>query len=567
MKRRLHLFIIITMLCFSLFSFNEIKAAGHELKEVYIHVQVLENGDALINEKRVAYLTEGTENYFPVENLGASEILDFSLVEDDVVYEFVDPWDSDASQEDKTYKNGLIETARGYELVWGIGNYGEHTYELEYTITNMIKQVEDAQMLFWQFIGDQMRTPPQYVEIEIETDFDLSFESEKVWGFGFEGEVEFEEGKVIARSLESFEESNYATILLEFEEDAYSQEHIIDILPKTIEDVKDEAFKGSNYAKKKSIFSVLGSIFVSFIVILLLFIPIAILVIIFRIVKGWKDNWKRRRLLRKINRTYKGRHYSDLPYEYDFIDLVYLLDEKKFTNLEYIISSYILQWIYEGLIVQEIEETRFIRRKEYTALKFNKLEVNKGPIEKRLYQIFYNASGWDHKVSPVSIIKWSNKDKRSLKQWRIDIMEESKEYLVAKGYLDEFSSKLTTNGQELQDKLYMFIKYLGDFSLIHEREPIDVKLWDQILVWATVFGLSDLVIEEFEKLHPNYIEDSAYTSIQTITYVSQFSKESSGAAHEGPSSSFTSGSSGGGGYTSSGGGGGSFGGGSGGGTR
>src|SRR5699024_3790223 len=146
-------------------------------------------------------------------------------------------------------------------------------------------------------------------------------------------------------------------------------------------------------------------------------------------------------------------------------------------------------------------------------------------------------------------------------------MEESKEYLVAKGYLDEFSSKLTTNGQELQDKLYMFIKYLDDFSLIHEREPIDVKLWDQILVWATVFGLSDLVIEEFEQLHPNYIEDSAYTSTQTITYVSQFSKESSGVAHEGPSSSFTSGSSGGGGYTSSGGGGGSFGGGSGGGSR
>lgn len=44
-------------------------ASKHELQRIHIHVQLHDNADATITEKRQAYLSEGTENYFPIENL------------------------------------------------------------------------------------------------------------------------------------------------------------------------------------------------------------------------------------------------------------------------------------------------------------------------------------------------------------------------------------------------------------------------------------------------------------------------------------------------------------------
>src|SRR5699024_6394810 len=177
---------ILLLYCLFLVPSSVTYAEEDSLKDLSILVYIYEDGSAKIAERRIMNITQGTENYDVIENLGTSTITDFFVQENDAIYEYVEPWDSDASREEKTFKSGIIATDNGYELVWGIGEYGIHEYYVVYTVTDFIKQLEDKQILFWRFVNDRMNVPPENVWIQIEMDRPMTKETEKIWAFGFE---------------------------------------------------------------------------------------------------------------------------------------------------------------------------------------------------------------------------------------------------------------------------------------------------------------------------------------------------------------------------------------------
>src|SRR5699024_8883585 len=120
--------------------------------------------------------------------------------------------------------------------------------------------------------------------------------------------------------------------------------------------------------------------------------------------------------------------------------------------------------------------------------------------------------------------------------------------------------ELTTKGLELEEHVHKFANYLRDYSLLNEHEAVNVKIWDEIMIWAAMLGLTKVVQTQFKKIYPDYVNESVYSG-STIYYAYAFSSSTSSSRTLGNSAS-----SGGGGSSSSGGGGGSFGGGSGGGT-
>ena len=96
-------------------------------------------------------------------------------------------------------------------------------------------------------------------------------------------------------------------------------------------------------------------------------------------------------------------------------------------------------------------------------------------------------------------------------------------------------------------KLYGLKKYLTEFSKIGEKEPIEVKLWDEYLIYAHLLGIAKEVAKQFKKLYPEIIENSNYGfDYDTFMFVNTISNTSMTYASS---------------YSQSGGGGGSFGGG------
>ena len=114
-------------------------------------------------------------------------------------------------------------------------------------------------------------------------------------------------------------------------------------------------------------------------------------------------------------------------------------------------------------------------------------------------------------------------------------------------------------------QLYGLKKYLLEFSSMNTKEVIEVKLWDEYLMFAYLFGIADKVAKQFKNMYPEIVKqmESSNFDYDTILFVNHMSTKSVYAASSARAAA-QSYSAGGGGFSSSGGGGGSFGGGGGG---
>src|SRR5699024_7788529 len=187
---------------------------------------------------------EGTENFMIKENIGKSEIEDFTVSENEHVFDFVKKWDVDATREEKAFKNGIVKKKKDNELSWGIGEYGRHEYIVEYTVTNMIKQLKDAQILYWTFSNPGVNIPRAHISVEIEAAKQMNVKDESIWAFGYSGDVEFVNGNIVIETDQSLTKEEYVTILVEFDEDLFATK---DKINKKFSTIQKEAFKGSDY--------------------------------------------------------------------------------------------------------------------------------------------------------------------------------------------------------------------------------------------------------------------------------------------------------------------------------
>lgn len=538
-------------------------AEEHKLETLEIDVFINQDGSATIRERRVANLIEGTENYIVIGNLGESEITDFKVFENGQEYQFKDNWNVDDSREEKTFKNGIINTTGGYELAWGIGEYGKHEYILEYTVTNFIKELRDNQVLFWRFVNDKTNTPPENVSLVIESEVPFNEEDQKVWAFGYEGTVNFNEGKVIANSEKAFNRSNYMTILLKFEKGLFPTADYID---KDFEQIKDEAFKGSDYNRDTSfkptlLSKILPTLFGLFMP--LMFGVMAIII----------SSINKKQQMGVFKRRFKEEYHRDYPYEGEILDIYYILFKMGLSSFNNILSGFVLKWINEDRIMTSSEEVGTFRKKEKTNINILDRSIPGNKLEGELYDMLLKASEGDNILKEDRFVKWAKKNYKTITNWEEGAKEESINRLESLGLLEVEEKKklffkkkeyhLTHNGYELEENIYKYINYLHDYSLLNEHEAINVKIWDKIMIWAGFLGVTEVVAKQFEKIYPNYTQESVYRG-NSIYLANSLTRNISNAKSNAASSSSSSGF---GGSSSIGGGGGSFGGGSGGGTR
>ncbi|HIV74965.1 MAG TPA: DUF2207 domain-containing protein [Candidatus Pseudogracilibacillus intestinigallinarum] len=552
---RIQKFFIISVLLLlftSIFSFEEVYASTHELEALDIHVFIEEDGSANITEKRVATLSEGTENFIVIGNLGKSTITDFSVYEDGKMYDFVEDWDVNWSKEQKTFKNGVIEEKEHYELVWGIGEYGKHEYELSYTVTDFIKQLEDSQMMFWQFVNNDTNIPPQRVTITVETDKPLTEENEKIWAFGFEGDIHFKDGKIVAKSNKPLHKNDFVTILTEFPTGNFGTNDIID---QTFEEIKEQAFEGSDYTNDKISRSPVKIILVFSFIITVLFI---IAKVLNRIID--------QRFLQK----YKGKHVNEVPYHGDFYMAYGALILFQLSNLNQLLTAFILKWINEERIqVVYTSKKSFLRNKKIVGFQFIQNKMNDlTNSEAELFNLFLHDTQ-DGILRRKNFKDWSKRNKKLISKWESDLIDKSLTMYEEEGFLTREEAEahgesykknhIKPKMKEFEDHVHLFKNYLGNYSSLNEPELVNVKLLDELMIWAAMLGLTKEAYKEFKALYPKYEQESVYYSYRSISVALRYANRINHAV--------SSRNSGAGGSASFGGGGGSFGGGSGGGTR
>ena len=564
--------------------------AENAIESIHIKANIQENGSVIIRDHRIFYAEEGTEHYISLGNLGDSELLEFTVYDEhNNPLENVGEWDIDASFSEKAGKYGVNYAGSEIELCFGLGEYGSREFTIEYEISNFISNLaDDHQRFYWQFINPDL-DPVENIQIDVETDISYEFDypESRFWAFGHEdGTTEITPDAMIMKSGDSFMQSDYVVLLGIFEGSPFSTSHHSD---ETSEELIEMAMDGATldeydyddytegiiFDDEDSYYeNINGNVyydspFYLFFRFIMGIIPFGIIVaIMLSIGKGVKSKNN------KFKPTTTGEYYREVPYKGHFIKTQYFTD----SDVSNWISAFILKWVSEERLQDQVEEVGIIFKKDKLALEITENSSTfDNELERKVWNMVIQAAGKDKILSEKEFNRYVSRNITKFNNWTASVKKQSEETMIKEGYIESFTKKvlrifthrelsITSKGQELGDNIVGFKNYLKDFSLVEERGVSHVVLWQELMIWAAYMGIAEEVYEQLKIVNPQIDYEMPYNT-RTIIMTNHFARAIATTQTNANTSSTSSSFSGGGGGTFGGGGGGSFGGGSGGGTR
>ena len=548
---------------------------ANTISSIKMDIYVDMDGNATITETWDAYVNQGTEGYHPYFNIGNSSIEVISASMDGEPYTIDEYWDIDRGLSEKAYKTGIYKTGNEVDVCYGITNYGSHIYEVKYKINKFVANLEDADMIYWTLVPYDFSVEPRNVSIKIYSDFKYE-DSLDVWGYGKKGAPCYVYDGVIEMTTDgkTLSKNEYMTILVKFPKDTFNKNNILN---NNFNYYQKQAEKGADKYKENKVAEVL-------MVILSMIMSMGPMILVFVLAAVLGKNsgnsyYNKCKFGPAGNKVRKDvPNFREIPCNKDIIRAYwvayhYNLDKKK----ENFLGAVLLKWIKnDNVRVERIDKKGIFTTKSEANIIFNKVP-NSNEMEDKLYNWMVTASK-DGKLEKNEFSDWCKKNYSKILTWFSDVLDYESKMLVNEGkattttggFLYTVTKYLVDDSMmEEAEQMAGLKKFFKEFTKINEKEPIDVKLWDEYLMYAQIFGMADEVADQFKKLYPEVIEamntqNFDYTDLVFIRTLSN-TGISTAAAKSAAVARASSYSGGGGGFSSGGGGGGSFGGGGGGG--
>ena len=571
MRKTLRLVFIL----FLLFVFP-IVVKANSISKIDMNIYLDNNGTAHVTETWSANLSTGTEGYKPYYDLGNARISNYKVSIDDKEYTYDDYWNTNASFNDKAYKNGINYISDGLELCWGISEYGYHNYKLTYDIEGFVATVNDADMIYWTLIPYELSSKPGDVHIKIYSDNYFN-DDLPVWGYGnYGGTAYVYDGYVEMNSEGVLESNEYMTILVKFDKGTFNTYNSLD---NDFEYYHNMANEGATKYKKSTLSKLGGALIWIFNFVFQFGFWVIMICFFARGVKNANNRIGTKVLDFGVNGKKLPNdvpNVRDIPFNKDIFRTFWLAESYKLNKKKTdFLGAILLKWLKEQKIKIKKLNDGLGKNKEKSAIDLNTNFSCENPLELELYNMMKTASK-DGILEPREFERWCKDNYSQILSWFDDVIDKETEKLMQEGKIIEdektsfkvFKSKVLMVAPSMKDeaiKLKGLKNFLVEFSRIDEKQAIEVNMWEYYLIYAQILGIADKVAKQFKKLYPEIIENTEYgytysdiIFINTICHTGISVATSTKARAEGYSS-------GGGGFSSGGGGGGSFGGGGGGG--
>ena len=585
--------ILFVILCFFA-SIMVVNASS--IDTVDMDIVVDQAGTATITETWKAYVNQGTEGWHPYYNIGNSEITVIEASMDGKAYTIENYWIENSTLSDKAYKAGTYQPNNlEVDIVFGISEYGQHTYQVVYTVTNFASNLTDADMVYWTLFPRNFSLQPNNVTITISGPNEYT-DTLEVWGFGKYGAPCYvKDGKIHMTSDGTISSSEYLTILAKFPKNTFETtsrldnefNYYLNMAQSGANQYVPESSSSTNYneynyspSTNDRVMAVIISILISG--------GIAAMVLFSNVAGGSISeiiSRTNKRIDKKVSLKERNmvlpkevENYRDIPCNKDvhmafWIASEYLLNKSDNDFM----GALILKWIKDGNVKVYNEDGKETKR---NSIEFITSPEKAPESEINLYRYMKSASK-DGILEAKEFKKWCKKNYSKICNWPSNVIRDERDILVEKNYLKKESRQKTA----ISSKKTIFIaeeslqkeaikmkglkQFLVEFSRIETREPIEVKLWKEYLIYAQIFGIAKQVMKKFKDLYPEVIKDmnamhfdyTSYVFIDSVINSGTRASRASKVVRESASSGFSGYSSGGGGFSSGGGGGGSFGGG------
>ena len=547
------------------------KAESSRINSMDITCQVDANGDAVITEVIDIDAYQGTEYYQVVNVRGNQQIRDLVVSENGITFEDVGEWDVNAAE--KRGRSGIVTTADGYELCFGIGEYGNHVFQMRYTVENFVSRWSDSYGVNYMFFSDIPLTI-ESASVTLEGPDVYSDENASIWAFGYDGAVVFEDGKVVMETDNSHLRG--MQLLMVFEngrEFAHTNDYDAD---RTFMDVYEEAEEGSSYEYEEPSGggSGSGSRASKFIWLLpALFVGCFAAIIAMFATLGTKKVYEDEEGYKQA-KSRSVTPYRDIPCGKDLVMFSRVLTDLR-GDSEFLkstlISAYILKWLQKDVIsvVEGPEKGIFKKTQTY------KIVLTESPAildlnERHLYNMLWEAAREDRILEKNEFQRYCKRNYSDVERWFDTVRDDGTQRLREKGLIR--SERVAQKGliprkrnietytaayNEELARVNGFEKFLEDEDNMAEKSMIEVKLWDEYLVFAAVMGIADQVYRQAKLAVPQFDEHYyGYDPYMAYMVASNFGEAGARGAAAGASSSDGSSSFGGGGSSFSGGGGG-----------
>lgn len=535
--------------------------AANIINKIDMDVYINSEGTAEITEIWQANLTQGTEGYKPYSNLGNCKIENFSVSDDlGKTYTTLSTWDTSKNFENKANKCGIVNKGNDVELCWGISKYGNRTYTLKYNITNFVNQYNDSQGIYFSLMPKEMNQSPKQVVITIRSNQKFTKDNSKIWAFGYSnGTINFENGKIVMNSNGVLSSSSYMTALIKIEKNIFNSNNRIN---SNFNDIYEEAMSDVSDNKKNE--SSGNSNFLSIIVILLLlpiyliFNPITWVVIILIFLRKKNIN---RRIDNDLDFGTAGKnlpdlknveYYRDIPCNKDIYRAYWIITQYKIKDKKNVLlGAILLNWIKDGKAT--ISETRrgLISFKDNNyAIDLSGVIYGTNEVENELIKILKEASGDNEILEAKEFEKWCKKNYTYFDNWSNKVIDYETSQLEKEGLIKTTETTEQNKGilkgtrtiinryvdesmKEEAIKILGLKRFLLEYSMINQRQAIEVHLWEEYLIFAQLLGIAEKVEEQFSKLYPEFKEQSKIDLEYTTIYTRQMVEIGMNAADEG----------------------------------
>lgn len=517
---------------------------ANEMRSIDMNVFIDENGNANVTETWQYYSDSGTECYHSYKNLGNSKIKNLIVSDDVMTYEILDGWDVNGSFDDKKYKCGINNTSDGIEICWGISEYGNKEYVVNYVITNFVSELNDSQMAYWELIPQG--TAPQEASITIWSELDYE-DTLPVWGYGnYGGFCYVADGKIEMKSDGALDDDEYMTILVKFSNGMFN---CVEKIDEDFEYYYDLSVENAEKYQEDDVTGTLAVIIFFMITVFTFILSIAVI--------SMQENVKVEKS--DIKSMKSAPLYRDIPCNGNVERAFYISALYKLTKKDAdLFGALLLKWLKMDLISIQPD----LRGKKKAIVLKNTGDSNDfdSQKEKEIYNMMKVASK-DDVLSQGEFEKWCNKNYNKIFKWLENVKKEERDKLVNEGKITKLKknkyqaeSTLTKDAMELAG----LKNFLKEYTLIKERTPIEVKMFEEYLIYAQIFGIAKEVQKAFKDLYPDIVAESCYSTYDNINFIYMYSNSAMESAARAQANAYNSG---GGGFSSGGGGGGSFGGG------
>ena len=330
---------------------------ANDIKSINMDIYVDNNGNAHIKETWVADLNSGTEGYKPYYNLGTSDIIDYTVKMNDIEFTTIPNWNVNATFDNKSYKAGLHKISNGYELCFGISKYGLNTYEMDYTITNFVVGLNDADMVYWTLVPHNLSDKPETVRIKIYSDFEYE-NTIDVWGYGnYGGTAYVYDGYIEMNHFDGLDTQEYMTILVKFPKDTFNTTTKINkdfnYYYEMAEDGAEHYINNNTQDPKENIIIKIFKIIAAVIICIVVFFPILLpiflplIMVLITIKKNHSYGSKKIKFNNKDTANVKkAPYFRDIPCNKDIFEAYWVACQFKLVkNKNDFLGCMLLKWI------------------------------------------------------------------------------------------------------------------------------------------------------------------------------------------------------------------------------